>query len=77
MPPWRLRDFHDDDFDQAISVLDQRRQPAEPPAVFAISEVVSAARSGQPAVVAVVGDELVGVAVAHFQGERAGSRSSA
>jgi transitional endoplasmic reticulum ATPase len=71
MPPWRLRDFHDDDFDQAISVLDQRRQPAEPPAVFAISEVVSAARSGQPAVVAVVGGELVGFAVAHFQGERA------
>jgi transitional endoplasmic reticulum ATPase len=32
---------------------------------------VSAARSGQPAVVAVVGDELVGIAVAQFQGERA------
>ena len=71
MPPWRLRDFHDDDLDQAISVWDQSRQPAEPPPVFAISEVVSAARSGQPAVVALVGDELVGVAVAHFQGERA------
>jgi transitional endoplasmic reticulum ATPase len=38
--------------------------------VFAISEVVSAARAGQPAVVAVVGDELVGIAVAQFQGER-------
>jgi GNAT superfamily N-acetyltransferase len=71
MPPWRLRDFHDDDLDQAISVWDQSRQPGEPPPAFTISEVVSAARSGQPAVVAVVGDELVGVAVAHFQGERA------
>jgi transitional endoplasmic reticulum ATPase len=71
MPPWRLRDFHDDDLDQAISVWDQSRQPGEPPPAFSISEVVSAARSGQPAVVAVVGDELVGVAVAHFQGERA------
>jgi len=71
MPPWRLRDFHDDDLDQAISIWDQSRQPAEPPPAFPISEVVSAARSGQPATVAVVGDELVGVAVAHFQGERA------
>jgi transitional endoplasmic reticulum ATPase len=71
MPPWRLRDFHDDDLDQAICVWDQSRHPGEPPPVFAISEVVSAARSGQPAVVAVVGDELVGIAVAQFQGERA------
>jgi transitional endoplasmic reticulum ATPase len=70
MPPWRLRDFHDDDLDQAISVWDQSRHPGEPPPVFAISEVVSAARAGQPAVVAVVGDELVGIAVAQFQGER-------
>ncbi|MGH3960316.1 ATP-binding protein [Mycobacterium sp.] len=71
MPPWRLRDFHDDDLDQAISVWDQSRQPGEPAPVFPISEVVSAARSGQPAVVAVVGDELVGIAVAQAQGERA------
>lgn len=70
MPPWRLRDFHDDDLDQAISVWDQSRQPGEPTPVFTISEVVSAARSGQPAVVAVVGDELVGIAVAQAQGER-------
>ncbi|MBV9351946.1 MAG: GNAT family N-acetyltransferase [Mycobacterium sp.] len=71
MPPWRLRDFHDDDLDQAISVWDHSRGPGEPPPVFPISEVVSAAKSGQPAVVAVVGDELVGIAVAQFQGERA------
>jgi GNAT superfamily N-acetyltransferase len=71
MPAWRLRDFHEDDLDQAISVWDQNRHPGEPPPVFAISEVVSSARSGQPAVVAVVGDELVGISVAQFQGERA------
>ncbi|MGH3971508.1 MAG: ATP-binding protein [Mycobacterium sp.] len=70
MPPWRLRDFHEDDLDQAISVWDQSRRPGEPPPVFAISEVVSAARSGQPAVVAVVGEEPVGIAVAQAQGER-------
>ncbi|GFG75945.1 ATP-binding protein [Mycobacterium botniense] len=71
MPPWRLRDFHADDLDQAISVWDQSRHPGEPSPVFAVSEVVAAARSGQPAVVAVVGDELAGIAVAQFQGERA------
>jgi transitional endoplasmic reticulum ATPase len=71
MPPWRLRDFHDDDLDQAISIWDQSRAPDEPPPVFPLSEVVSAARSGQPAVVALVGDQLVGVAVAQCQGERA------
>lgn len=71
VPPWRLRDFHDDDLDQAISVWDQSRCPGEASPVFPISEVVSAARSGQPAIVAVVGDELVGIAVAQFQAERA------
>jgi transitional endoplasmic reticulum ATPase len=71
MPVWRLRDFHADDLDQAISVWDQSRRPDEPPPVFPISEVVSGARAGEPAVVAVVGDELVGIAVAQHQGERA------
>ncbi|ABM13864.1 AAA ATPase, central domain protein [Mycolicibacterium vanbaalenii PYR-1] len=71
MPPWRLRDFHDDDLDQAISVWDQSREPGEPPPAFPVSEVVSAARSGQPAVVAVVGDQLVGMAVAQVTGDRA------
>jgi transitional endoplasmic reticulum ATPase len=71
MPPWRLRDFHDDDLDQAICVWDQSRRPDESHPVFPVSEVVSAARSGQPAVVAVVGDQLVGTAIAQLQGERA------
>ncbi|HUO39186.1 MAG TPA: GNAT family N-acetyltransferase [Mycobacterium sp.] len=70
MPAWRLRDFHDDDLDQAISIWDKSRHPDESQPVFPISEVVSAARSGQPTVVAVVGDELVGMAVAQVQGER-------
>jgi transitional endoplasmic reticulum ATPase len=70
MPPWRLRDFHDDDLDQVIAIWDKSRQPDEPAPVFSVSEVVSAARSGQPTVVAVVGDELVGMATAQVQGER-------
>ena len=64
MPPWRLRDFHDDDLDQVISIWDKSRHPAEPPPVFGVSEVVSAARSGQPTVLAVVGDEPIGIATA-------------
>lgn len=71
MPAWRLREFHDDDLDQAIAVWDQSRRPDEPIPVFGISEVLAAARSGQPAVVAVAGDELIGVAVAQTDGERA------
>lgn len=71
MAPWRLRDFHEDDLDQAIYVWDESRNANEPHPVFPLSEVISAARSGQPAVVAVVGDEIVGVAAAQPQGERA------
>lgn len=71
MPPWRLRDFHADDLDQAISVWDQSRSPDEPRPVFPVSEVISAARSGQPAVVALIGEEVVGMASAQVQGERA------
>jgi len=71
MPPWRLRDFHDDDLDQAILVWDQSREPTEAPPAFPVSEVVTAARCGQPAVVAVVGDQLVGMAVAQISGDRA------
>lgn len=71
MPAWRLRDFHDDDLDQAIEIWDQSRLSEEPLPVFPVSEVMAAARARQPAVVAVVGDELVGVAVAQAQAERA------
>lgn len=69
MPVWRLRDFHDDDLDQVIALWDQSRGPAEP--VFTIAEVMSAARAGEPAVVAAVGDELVGMAAAQTRGDRA------
>jgi GNAT superfamily N-acetyltransferase len=71
MAPWRLRDFHEDDLDQAIYIWDENRNSNYPHPVFPVSEVISAARSGQPAVVAVVGDEIVGVATAQLQAERA------
>ncbi|HEX3787172.1 MAG TPA: GNAT family N-acetyltransferase [Pseudonocardiaceae bacterium] len=71
MPAWRLRDFHDGDLDQAIQVWDQSQPDGGPRPVFPVSEVMAAARAGQPAVVAVVGDELVGMALAQAEGERA------
>ncbi len=69
MPPWRLRDYHDEDLDQAIVVWDASRGGTEP--VFSVAEVMAAARAGEPAVVAEVGDEVVGMAVAQTKGERA------
>jgi GNAT superfamily N-acetyltransferase len=71
MPTWRLRDFRDDDLDRAIQIWDQDRQTDDSPPVFPVSEVMAVARVGGPAVVAVVGDDLVGMAVAQAQGERA------
>lgn len=71
MPVWRLRDFQNDDLDQAIGVWDQSRTPGSPEPVFTLAEVMAAARAGQPAVVAVAGDELVGMSVAQVHGERA------
>jgi GNAT superfamily N-acetyltransferase len=68
---WRLRDFHDDDLDRAIQLWDQGRQADLSQPVFPVSEVIAAARGGQPAVVAAVGQELVGLAVATAEGERA------
>ncbi|SFF05361.1 Acetyltransferase (GNAT) domain-containing protein [Streptomyces mirabilis] len=71
MPTWRLRDFRDDDLDGAIQIWDQDRQTDDSPPVFPVSEVMAVARAGGPAVVAVIGDDLVGMAVAQTQGERA------
>ncbi|WP_392966567.1 ATP-binding protein [Streptomyces sp. LN245] len=71
MPTWRLRDFRDDDLDRAIQIWDQNRHSDDTPPVFPVSEVMTAARTGGPAVVALVGDDLVGMAVAQAQGDRA------
>ncbi|MET8406759.1 GNAT family N-acetyltransferase [Streptomyces sp. NPDC005195] len=71
MPTWRLRDFHDDDLDQAIQIWDQNRQADDAATVFPVSEVMAAARGGGTAVVAVAGNDMVGMAVAQAQGERA------
>ncbi|MGW0632543.1 ATP-binding protein [Streptomyces sp. NPDC002758] len=69
MPAWHLRDYRDDDLDQAVQIWDESRRADEAP-VFPVSEVMAEARTGQTAVVAVVGDQLVGMAVAQAHGRR-------
>ncbi|GGT74834.1 bifunctional GNAT family N-acetyltransferase/ATP-binding protein [Streptomyces atratus] len=71
MPTWRLRDFRDDDLDRAIQIWDQDRQDDDMSPVFPVSEAMTSARTGGTVVVAVVGEDLVGMAVAQVQGERA------
>lgn len=70
MALWRLRDFHDDDLDDAIRLWGDPATGGEAP-VFGISDLVAAIRAGQPAVAAVVGEEVVGTAVASVGDGRA------
>jgi transitional endoplasmic reticulum ATPase len=70
MPLWRVREFHEDDLDAAIRLWGDPRTSGEAP-VFGLSDLVSAVRAGEPAVAAVVGDELVGTAVATVSNGRA------
>jgi hypothetical protein len=70
MAPWRVRDFHADDLDAAVRLWDDPAASSEAPA-FSLSDLIAAVRSREPAVVAVAGEELVGVAVATAGGDRA------
>src|SRR6516165_5590069 len=70
MAPWRVRDFHADDLDAAVRLWDNPAASSEGPA-FGLSDLIAAVRSHEPAVVAVAGKDLVGVAVATADGDRA------
>ncbi len=70
MPVWRMRDFHSDDLDAAIRLWDDPSASDSEP-VFSISELIAAVRAGEPAVVAVVGNEIVGCAVSELDQGRA------
>jgi transitional endoplasmic reticulum ATPase len=70
MAMWRIRDFHADDLDAAIRLWDDPAASSEA-AVFGLSDLIAAARSHQPAAVAVVGEEIVGIAVATVSDDRA------
>jgi transitional endoplasmic reticulum ATPase len=70
MTPWRVRDFHADDLDAVVRLWDNPAASSEAPA-FSLSDLIAAVRSHEPAVVAVVGEELAGAAVATVNGDRA------
>ena len=67
---WTIRDFTDHDLDQAVRVWDESQTTGVSPA-FTVSEVVAALRAGEPAVVAVAQDQVVGTCVGRVTGERA------
>ena len=70
MTAWRIRDFHEDDLDAAIRLWDDPTAGSAAP-VFGVSELISAVRAEAPAVVALVGEDLVGAVVATVSGSRA------
>jgi transitional endoplasmic reticulum ATPase len=70
MVMWRVREFHADDLDAAIRLWDDPTASSEAP-LFGLSDLIAAVRSHQPAVAAVVGEELAGVAVATVTGDQA------
>jgi hypothetical protein len=70
MTPWRIRHFHEDDLDAAVRLWDDPAAGSTAP-VFGVSDLISAVRAGVPAVVAVVGEDLVGAVVATISGARA------
>jgi len=67
---WRVRDFHADDLDIAVRLWDTPAAAREAP-VFGLSDLIAAVRAHEPAVVAAVGEELVGVTVATISGDTA------
>ncbi|WP_414503932.1 GNAT family N-acetyltransferase [Streptomyces sp. NEAU-L66] len=70
MSPWRVRNLGEDDLDQVVRIWEESRDTVREPAV-SLAEVVSALRGRMPAVVAVVGDRVVGAAVSSVAQERA------
>src|SRR3954447_14836596 len=65
----RIRDFHDDDLDHVVRVWEESRTPAGS-AVYGLTEALAAIREGGVAVVAVVGEVVVGAAATRVSGDR-------
>ena len=66
---WFIRDYHDDDLEAVVRLLDATS--AHQGSVFGLAEVIAALRDDQPAVVAQRDDEVVGAVVATVAGDRA------
>ncbi|MDX6731696.1 MAG: transitional endoplasmic reticulum ATPase, partial [Baekduia sp.] len=69
MPVARVRDFHEDDLDQVVRVWEESRTAGRS-AVHGLAEVLAAIREEGFAVVAVVGEIVVGAAATRVSGDR-------
>ncbi|MDT4937520.1 MAG: transitional endoplasmic reticulum ATPase [Pseudonocardiales bacterium] len=69
MALWRVRDFQDDDLDRVVRVWEESRKTGVDP-VYGIAEILAALRGDGAAVVAVVGQAVVGAAIARINGDR-------
>lgn len=69
MTTWRVRDFHDDDLDQVVRVWEESRKTGIDP-VYGLAEILAAFRGEGAAVVAVVGQTVVGATIARINGDR-------
>ena len=69
MPIPRVREFHQDDLDQVMRVWEESRT-TERRAVYGLAEVLAVLRDGGVAVVAAVGEVVVGAAAARVGGDR-------
>ena len=70
MALWRVREFQQADLDAVVHIWDDPKTGGIEP-VFGLSELLAAVRAGQPTIVATVGDEVVGTAVAAVDGDQA------
>jgi transitional endoplasmic reticulum ATPase len=70
MPTPRVREFHEDDLDQVVRVWEESRSPERRP-VHGLAEILGALRDEGVAVVATVGEVVVGAAAARLGGDRA------
>jgi len=69
MAGWRVRDFQDDDLDRVVRVWEESRKTGVDP-VYGIAEILAALRGEGVAVVAVVGQVVVGATIAQINGDR-------
>jgi AAA+ superfamily predicted ATPase/GNAT superfamily N-acetyltransferase len=70
VPRWITRDYHDDDLESVVHLWESTAALGQA-SVFAVSECIGALRNHEPAVVAVSGGSVVGVALATVSGDRA------
>jgi transitional endoplasmic reticulum ATPase len=69
MASWRVRDFRDDDLDQVVRIWEESRKTGVDP-VYGLAELLAAVRGDGAAVVAVVGQVVVGATIARVNGDR-------